>query len=265
MNTHIFATGGGTIGEHRDTYSGWSSPLAADREYYDVTTTPIDSHILKATGKKTPHVLLILTASEDGKHDLALYEQAFRKQYEHLGAVVDTLRLITEHPSRAVIEQKIAAADAIYVSGGNTWRMMKTWRRLGIDTLLKQAYDKGVVMAGTSAGAICWFRYGTSNSFYSGKPFRVTGLGWFNLTVCPHYNQEPFRQDAFKRMLQRSPRTIGVALDEHATIEILDDTYRIHTTKPGAVARKCYWSGGEYIVKRLPICNEYRSLTDLLF
>lgn len=256
--------GGGTIGEHRDTYSGWSSPLAVDQEYYDITTTPIDTHILKATSKQSPHVLLILTASEDGKHDLVLFEAAFRKQYESLGAIVDTLRLITEHPSQAVIRQKITAADAIYVSGGNTWRMMKTWRRLRIDTLLKQAYDNGVVMAGTSAGAICWFRYGTSNSFYTGKPFRVTGLGWFNLTLCPHYDQEPFRQDAFKRMLKRSPRTIGIALDEHATIEILNDTYRILATKPSAVGRKCYWKDDEYIVEELPIRHTYEQMTKLL-
>ena len=69
MNRTIFAMGGGTIGEHRNTYSGWESPLPAGREHFDVTTTAIDELILKATGKAMPKVLLILTASEDGKRN----------------------------------------------------------------------------------------------------------------------------------------------------------------------------------------------------
>ncbi len=119
-------------------------------------------------------------------------------------------------------------------------------------------------MSGVSAGSICWFRYGTSNSFYTGKPFRVTGLGWFNLTICPHYDQEVFRQDALKRMLKRSPQTIGLALDEHAAIEIVNDTYRVHTTKPGAIARKCYWKNGKYSTVLLLPQTRYTPLSGLL-
>lgn len=264
MNNVIFALGGGTIGEHRETYSGWSSPLSPGQEYYDVTTTPVDKLILEAAGKQSPKVLLILTASEDGKHDLTLFEQAFRGQYEGLGATIDTLRLITQKTPIDEIEKKIMTAEVIYVSGGNTWRMMKTWRRLGIDVLLRRAYEQGTIMSGLSAGSICWFRYGTSNSFYTGRPFRVTGLGWFSLTVCPHYDQERFRQVALKRMLKRSPQMVGLALDEHAAIEVVNDTYRIHTAKAGAVARKCYWKNGKYITEILTQEEQYRPLAALL-
>ncbi len=102
MNKVIFAMGGGTIGEHRDTYSGWLSPLSPDQEFYDTTTTPIDKLVVRSTSKTSPNVLLILTASEDGKHNLTLFEEAFREQYESLGALVDTLLLITEKTSQKV-------------------------------------------------------------------------------------------------------------------------------------------------------------------
>lgn len=180
-----------------------------------------------------------------------------------MGATVDTLRLITEKPSMDEVRKKIANTDVVHVSGGNTWRMMKTWRRLGIDTLLRQAYDRGVVMSGVSAGSICWFRYGTSNSFYTNRPFRVTGLGWLNLTLCPHYDEEVHRQDALKRMLKLSPKTVGLALDEHAAIEIVNDTYRIHIMKPEATARKCYWKKGDYVIEQLPINEEYLPISQL--
>ncbi len=243
----IFALGGGSHGEHRDTYTNWR-PESPSATHFPITTTPVDKHILGATGKQRPHILLILTASEDGKHNLTLFEQAFRKQYEGLGATVDSLRLITEKPSIEAVKAKFARANAVYVSGGNTWRMMQTWRRLGIDALLRQAYENGVVMSGVSAGSICWFRYGTSNSFYSNKPFRVAGLGWFDLTVCPHYDVQPFRQPALKNMLRRSPQMIGIALDEQAALEIRDNTYRsmpcslgqLHNDVSGKMDNMCY-------------------------
>jgi dipeptidase E len=265
MAKTVFALGGGTLGEHRDTFKKWSLPMPAGQEYYKINTTPIDKMILRATGKRRPQVLLILTASEDGAHNLELLEQAFRAQFEErLGARLETLRLVTEQPPPSEIKRKIAGAEAIYASGGSTYLMMKTWRRLGVDKLLRQAYDSGTVMSGMSAGSICWFKYGNSNSFYSDKPFRVRGMAWFNLLICPHYDTEPFRQAAMKNMMKRTPQTMGIALDEHAALEIVDDTYRIHPFKPGAKAQKCYWANGEYVMRRLKPLSSYSPLQDLL-
>lgn len=264
MKKIIFALGGGTFGEHQHTYKTWSLPIP-EGQYYEINTTPIDKLILKATGKRTPRILLILTASEDGQSDLNLLEQAFRTQFEgRLGAKLDTLRLVTEKSSLAEIKNKINAADAVYASGGSTYLMMRTWRRLGVDKLLRQAYDKGTVMSGMSAGSICWFKYGNSDSFYNDKPFRVTGMNWFNLLICPHYDTEPYRQPAMKKMMKRTAHTMGLALDEHAALEVVNDTYRIHLFKPGAKAQKCYWADGKYIIEQLEARQSYAPLEELI-
>lgn len=266
MARTIFALGGGTFGEHRNTYKSWSLPMPPGQEHYEVSTTPIDKLILKATGKKKPTLLLITTASEDGHHDLKLLEQGFRTQFEErLGASFDTLYLLRDRPSIPEIKHKIEKADAIYVSGGNTYRLMRVWRRLGVHILLRQAYVRGTVMSGMSAGSICWFKYGNSNSFYDNKPFRLSGMNWLNLLICPHFDTEPYRQPALKSMMKRTPGTIGLALDEHAAIEIVDDMYRLHYFKKGAKAQKCYWTNNEYVVEELSAKNNFKLLQDLIY
>lgn len=263
MTKTIFALGGGTFGEPIATYKEWSLPTSQGQKYYEENTTPVDKLILKATGKPRPKLLIMLTASEDGQHDLDLQKQAFQLHFEKLGAQVDFLQLITKKPSRAEVSSKIREADAIYVSGGNTFRLMRVWKRLGVDKLLREAYDRGTVMSGMSAGSICWFKYGNSNSFYTDKPFRVTGMGWFNFLVCPHYDTEPYRQSAMKMMIKRTQHTMGVALDEHAALEIVDGTFRVHPFKRGAKARKCYWKDGQYIIEELVPSHEYAPLAIL--
>jgi dipeptidase E len=267
MAKTIFALGGGTFGESLATYKNWSMPVPKGQKNYDETTTPVDKLILKATGKSKPRLLLIFTASEDGHCDLKLLEEGFRNHFEKLGARMDTLYLITQKPPQAEIEEKIANADAIYVSGGNTFGMMRAWERQGVDKLLRKAWEKGTVMSGMSAGSICWFAYGNSDSFYTRTEqlFRVTGMGWFPLLICPHYDSEPNRQAPMKKMLKRSPRIVGLALDEHAALEVVDDNkYRVHFFKSGAQARKCYWADGKYIIKPIASSATYRPLADLL-
>jgi dipeptidase E len=264
MSKTIFALGGGTFGEPLATYKNWSMPVPKGQKNYDESTTPVDKLILEATGKSKPRLLIIFTASEDGHCDIVMLEQAFRTHFERLGAQVDTLFSIAEKPSHLEIKTKIAAADAVYVSGGSTFKLMRTWKRLGIDTLLRQAWEHGTIMSGMSAGSICWFAYGNSNSFYTDKPFRVTGMGWFPLLICPHYDTEPYRQDTLKKMLKRTPGTAGIALDEHAALEVVDDMYRIHLFKAGAEARKCYWANGEYVIEPLRSSVDYKPFAELL-
>ena len=82
----------------------------------------------------------------------------------------DVLFLITEQISANEIGRKIRWADIIYVGGGNTLQMMRVWRRVGVDRLLKSAYEKGTVLSGISAGAICWFDSGHSDSMSFTNP-----------------------------------------------------------------------------------------------
>lgn len=267
MTKTIFALGGGTFGEHRNTYKDWSLTLPTGKDYYDATTEPVDKLILKATNKTCPKVLLVLTASEDGHANLDLLVEGFRKHYENLGAEIQTLKLITEKTSLQTIKNKSNWADAIYVSGGNTYRMMRTWRRLGINDLLRQAYDKGTVMSGMSAGSICWFTYGNSDSFSNGTSdslIRVRGMDWHKLLICPHFDTEPQRQIAMGRIMKRTPGIMGIALDEHSALEILDNKYRIHIFKEGSQVQKCYWEDGVYQTEEIERVDSYRPLNEIL-
>lgn len=216
--------------------------------------------ILALTGKKHPDVLYIPTACPDSEDHIKL----FREYYTRLGCnKVEVLRLISETPSKEEIQTKILAADAIYVCGGNTYRALATWRRYGVDVLLKQVHRQGTVMAGHSAGAICWFAYGNSDSFYKKKPFRVTAVGIFNALLCPHYDSEPVRQPALKKMM-RTYGKVAIALDEYAAIEIVDDNYRILTADPKAKVRRTYWKDGEYIIEYIKPAQKFQSLKQLL-
>lgn len=161
------------------------------------TPIKIDRKILGLTGKKKPKALFIPTASDDSEG----YTKAWKKIYEgKLACTVDVLCLIAKKPTRAVIAAKIRSADIIYVGGGNTLMMMNLWRRLGVDKLLREAYERGAVCCGVSAGSICWFEYGVSDSRQFKNPksheyIRVKGLGFLKGLHCPHYDPIPSRKN----------------------------------------------------------------------
>lgn len=214
-------------------------------------TMVIDRDIVRMSGKRNPRVLFIPTASGDAPD----YVVAFRLLYEQkLGCTVETLLLYADRPDHREIAARVARADIIYVGGGNTLRMLKLWRKLGVDTLLKRAAERGAVCCGLSAGAICWFREGNSDSLKYSNPqadyIRVRTLGLVDALLCPHYDGEADRQPSLKRMMKRVPG-VAIALDNCAAIVIEDDVYRIVTSKTSAMARKVYWKDGRYVEEKL--------------
>ena len=168
----IVAVGGGEIG----------------RPGYPIETTVIDNEIIRKTGKTNPYLLFIPMASDDSES----YYEAVKKHFgDDLGCKTDVLYLIREKPSISEIESKIMKADAIYVGGGNTQKMIRVWKEPGMDIYLKQAYEKGSVISGVSAGANCWFRWGKSDSRKFHNPdanmIKVSGLNLIKALYCPHY------------------------------------------------------------------------------
>jgi dipeptidase E len=239
--------------------------MGKDENTWPAMMRPTHQEIFALSGKKNPNTLFIPTAADDSEARI----KGFEKYYSGLGCDVDVLRLVNKHPDPAEIKAKIAAADIIYVTGGKTFRMVAKWKRLGIDALLKQAYQRGTVMAGHSAGAICWFTYGCSDSFSDSpspakrKPFRVTALGIFDALLCPHYDSEPVRQPALKEIMKRTPRQVAIALDEYAGLEIVDGNYRFLTARAEAKVRRTYWQAGEYIIEELKPTRQFRDVKEL--
>ena len=150
-------------------------------------TASIDRETIRISKKKNPKLLFIPTASSDSER----YCRRFAGHFgEFLKCKTDVVPLTDAPPSAREIERKILSTDIVYVGGGNTLHMMRVWRRLGVDKLLRAAYQDGVVLAGISAGAICWFDSGHSDSmsFYnprSWKYINVKGLGLVMAYIVP--------------------------------------------------------------------------------
>ena len=184
-----------------------------------------------------------------------------------LGCRVETLYLLREKPAFSLIRQKIREADIIYVGGGNTLLMMNLWKRRKVDQMLREAHRRGKVLCGTSAGALCWFRQGNSDSrkYYNPKAglIKVTGLGFLNALGCPHYDGEKDRKPQLKDMMLKTPG-VAIALDNCAALEVVGDRCRVLAAKPSAAAYRIFWKGKVYFHERLSERNGWMSLTLLL-
>jgi len=218
------------------------------RAGYSVETGEIDKEIIRLSGKKNPKLLFIPTASSDSE----LYYNDIKKHFgDTLECETDALYLIKEKPSKKEIEKKIFGADIIYVGGGNTLKMMKVWRAQGVDNTLKQCYDKGISRCGVSAGAICWFEAGHSDSMKYYKQgnwdyIKVKGIGLAKGIFCPHYDGMTLglpRKDYFQQMIKNNGG-FGIAVEKDWAIEIVDGKYfKIIASTPGASAYKVFKNG----------------------
>jgi dipeptidase E len=228
----IVAIGGGEIG----------------RPGYPIETEEIDLEIIRLTGKKNPKLLFLPTASSDSEGYVEVVQNYFGKR---LGCNVSSLLLLNNKYTQKQLEEAILSTDIVYVGGGNTLKMMKAWRKLGVDKLLKKAGEKGVVLSGVSAGAICWFKYGCSDSIKFNNPqadyIRVSGLGFINATFCPHFDFQKDRLKAMEKIMSKT-NGIGIALDNCAALEIVDDKFKILTTKDSAKAYKAFVKNGQYLL-----------------
>ena len=244
----IVAIGGGEIG----------------RPGYPVETIKIDREIIALSGKKNPRVLFIPTASGDSEG----YTEVFNKHFgKRLGCKTDVLYLIKEKQNKKQIREKILNSDIVYVGGGNTAKLMKVWRKTGTDKILQGAVKKGIVLSGLSAGSICWFKYGLSDSRRFKNPnaklIKVSGLGLINALHCPHYDFETHRKEELKQMM-KNMSGVAIAIDNCCAIEIVDDQYRIVSSKKDAKAYKVYWKNNKFYKEAIGQNKEYKPLLEIL-
>jgi dipeptidase E len=221
-------------------------------------TLAIDREIVRLTERRRPRALFVPTASSDN----ADYCTAFRLIYGgRLKCQCDALLLLRDAPTHAATARRIREADLIYVGGGNTLKMMRRWRHLGVDRLLRQARKRGTVLSGVSAGANCWFEYGSSDSMKFYRPhdwtfIRVRGLGFLPATCCPHYHREA-REASFAEMIGNHGG-VGIALDDHTALAVVGDQYRVLVSKASGRAYKVERDGPTVRTQQLP---PSRSLT----
>ncbi|MCA9373554.1 MAG: peptidase E [Candidatus Gracilibacteria bacterium] len=169
----------------------------------------INEKLIELSGRPKPNFLFVPTATDDSSVYISKINETFEKGF---GCDVQSLLLYSDDQSKKSFQEKIAWADIIYVGGGNTLKMMNLWRRLGVDKSLKKAYQSGKVMCGVSAGSICWFDYGVSDSRQFKNPdrndyIRVSGLGFIPALNNPHHQSGNWDKDhrsfGMKHILKR--------------------------------------------------------------
>jgi len=250
----IIAIGGGEIGR----------PKRNEPGNHPFETVSIDQEVIRLTGKKKPKILFVPTASKDS----VAYVDIFSKYYgKKLGCKIRPLYLKNQKQSRDELITAVRSADIIYVGGGNTLNMMKIWRRTGFDRIILQHTKPNVVLAGVSAGAICWFASGNSDSWKDNNPkapyIRVRGLGLLPFTACPHYHTEPGRPASLRSMI-RKYGGIGLGIDNKAAFEVVNDTYRVLASSPEAKVYLVRRTKGKVREVEVASSKTFKPLSELL-
>lgn len=232
-------------------------------ELKDLETLGIDREVVKLTHKANPKALFIPTASNDAPG----YCDSFNKVYgDLLGCETSDLLLETQSYAHEELVDKIRSADLIYVGGGNTRKMLEIWKSTGVDTLLKEAYSAGTILAGLSAGSICWFEYGHSDSeafeeYGEWRYIKLEAMGILQGIHCPHYNEDN-RVEDFTGMVKGGGLS-GIAVDNHCAIIYKDNEYKVISTRAEAKAYRVIDSEQGVIVTEIGEQPDYRPLNEL--
>lgn len=186
-------------------------------------TVPFLRYMAAATGKKTPNLCFIPTASgEDSDYIKSFYDVCAK-----LNVLPHVMTVwINSYDHKASFEEIISGMDAIVVGGGNTLNMLAIWKAQEIDSALKKAYENGVVMGGGSAGSLCWFNGGTTDS----RPKELSivgGMAFIDKSHCPHYNSEKFRRPLYHENILTGKLSDGYACDDRSAIHFING--EVHT------------------------------------
>ena len=142
--------------------------------------------------------------------------------------------------------------DIFYVGGGNTAHLLAMWRLHGLDTLLRDAWQRGAVLAGISAGMLCWFEDGLTDSF-GGLHALGDGLGFIRGSACPHYDGEAHRRDACHRHIADG-MAAGYADDDGVALHFIGRRlHQVVSSRPNAAAWRVALRRGDVVEKRLPV------------
>ena len=205
---HIVAIGGGGLG-----------PEPADRL--------LDEYVLSLTGRDRPRICFVPTAGGDSLAWVAAFYDAFAPR-----ARPTWLPLFNRRPFDP--PEKLLEQDVIWVGGGNTANMLAIWRLHGVDRLLRDAWRRGTVLAGASAGAICWFSHGLTDSWGPELGPFDAGLGLIEGSFCPHYDGEVLRRPRYAETIAGG-LPAGWAADDGAAVHFVDERpVEAVTCRPGA-------------------------------
>ena len=197
----------------------------------------LDRYVLAQTGKTRPRVCFVGTASGDAIGYIERFYTAFRTlecEPCHLSVFNGPLGSWRDY---------VLSKDVIYVGGGNTRNLLALWRDWGLDRIMREAWEQGIVMAGVSAGSICWFEAGVTDSI-PGPLTPLPCLGFLKGSNCPHYDGEANRRPSYHSLMGAGQIVPGIACDDGAAVHFVgDELHRIVSSRKTARAYRVTVAG----------------------
>jgi peptidase E len=202
-------------------------------------------YFLEQTKRRRPKVLYVGTATGDAETGRLRFYAGF-SQFDCRPAHLMFFARTPRDLESLVLEQ-----DAIFVGGGNTRSMLAVWRDWGLDTHLRKAWESGVVLGGGSAGSICWFEQGVTDSI-AGPLTVLPCLGFLPGSNCPHYDSEPERRPTFRKLVATGKTLEGVAADDGVALHFIEERLaHVVSSRPRARGYRVTRSGKRAIERRL--------------
>ncbi|MBO6973886.1 MAG: peptidase E [Prochlorococcus marinus CUG1434] len=175
----------------------------------------IEKYIISLISKKRPKICFIPTASGDS----SLYKLNFYRAFSKLDCITSHIDFFSRTEN---LEEKVLTQDIIYVGGGNTKSMLAVWKEWNLHNILRDAYQKGIVMSGVSAGAICWFEKGITDSFAETLNI-IDCLGLVEGISCPHFDEEKEREPYVNDVIQRGIIESCICIEGNCALHIKND------------------------------------------
>lgn len=197
----------------------------------------LDNYILGLSRAERPKICFIPTASGDSDKYIVRFYSAFMQR----ACVPAHLSLF--NPPTADLRSFVLEQDILYVGGGNTKNLMALWKAWGLDQVLREAWQGGKILAGLSAGSICWFEEGVTDSI-PGSLSVLNCLGFLKGSNCPHYDGEANRRPAYQQLLATGQIGNGYATEDSAGLHFVGDKLeKIISSRPHAKAYRLERSG----------------------
>jgi dipeptidase E len=182
---------------------------------------PFIKYVIALTKKTNPKICFLPTASADNPNAINWWyglctDLPMRPYVQRV--------FLNSSPEQKTFEENLLGMDAIVVGGGSTLNMLAIWKAQGIDTVLRKAYDKGIVLSGGSAGSLCWFTGGFTDSRPKNLSM-VECLGFIKSSHCPHYHSEPKRKPLYHEAILNGKLLPGYACDDKAGMLFENEKY----------------------------------------
>ncbi len=199
------------------------SEVANDKRKIFITGGSLNSKLIdyagNLTGKSKPRICFLPTASADDPRS-AVYWYSLCAGLDVIPFVQNMF--ISSYYFKRGWDEILLSMDAIIVGGGNTLNMLAIWKAQGIDKVLREAWDRGILLGGGSAGSLCWFEEGTTDS----RPkelSKIECLGFIKGSHSPHYDGEEERRPEYHKLIKGGVLKPGYAVDNHAAIYFEDN------------------------------------------